>query len=74
MATCFPEKKLEVEAWRGRVGRFGVSGDMQTSPIKFMSDGQKSRLVFAYIAECNPHILFLDEVGLFQVQMSAFMF
>lgn len=61
MATCFPEKKLEIEAWRGRVGRFGVSGDMQTQPIRMMSDGQKSRLVFAYIAESNPHILFLDE-------------
>ncbi len=35
---------------------------VQTAPIKHMSDGQKSRLVFAYIAECTPHILFLDEV------------
>jgi len=61
MNAQFPEKKLEVEAWRGRVGRFGVSGGMQTQPIRGMSDGQKSRLVFAYIAECNPHILFLDE-------------
>mmetsp|Transcript_1263 Transcript_1263/g.2726 ORF Transcript_1263/g.2726 Transcript_1263/m.2726 type:complete len:624 (+) Transcript_1263:96-1967(+) len=61
MAKMFPEKKLELEAWRTRVGRFGVSGDMQSSPIRGMSDGQKSRLVFAYIAECSPHILFLDE-------------
>jgi ATP-binding cassette subfamily F protein 2 len=61
MNSQFPEKKLEIEAWRGRVGRFGVSGGMQTQPIRGMSDGQKSRLVFAYIAECNPHILFLDE-------------
>mmetsp|Transcript_88948 Transcript_88948/g.133361 ORF Transcript_88948/g.133361 Transcript_88948/m.133361 type:complete len:626 (-) Transcript_88948:122-1999(-) len=61
MNSCFPEKKLEIEAWRSRVGRFGVSGEMQTAPIRHMSDGQKSRLVFAYIAECTPHILFLDE-------------
>ena len=45
------------------MGRFGVTGEMQTQPIRMMSDGQKSRLVFAYIAECSPHILFLDEVG-----------
>ena len=61
MNSQFPEKNLELEAWRSRVGRFGVSGEMQTAKIKYMSDGQKSRLVFAYIAECNPHILFLDE-------------
>ena len=61
MAAQFPEKKIELEGWRSRVGRFGVSGDMQTQPIRMMSDGQKSRLVFAYIAECTPHILFLDE-------------
>jgi len=61
MNSCFPEKKLELEAWRSRVGRFGVTGDMQMSPIRHMSDGQKSRLVFAYIAESCPHILFLDE-------------
>mmetsp|Transcript_21648 Transcript_21648/g.33882 ORF Transcript_21648/g.33882 Transcript_21648/m.33882 type:complete len:625 (+) Transcript_21648:183-2057(+) len=61
MAACFPEKNLELEAWRSRVGRFGVSGEMQTQPIKYMSDGVKSRLVFAYLAESQPHILFLDE-------------
>ena len=61
MAASFPEKKIEIEGWRSKVGRFGVTGPMQTSPIKFMSDGQKSRLVFAYLAETTPHILFLDE-------------
>ncbi|KAJ1482819.1 hypothetical protein T484DRAFT_1802666, partial [Baffinella frigidus] len=53
--------KGDIEMWRGKVGRFGVTGEMQTNPIKFMSDGQQSRLVFAYLAECKPHILFLDE-------------
>ena len=27
------------QAWRSRVGRFGVSGEMQTQPIRMMSDG-----------------------------------
>ena len=61
MAAQFPDKKIELEGWRSKVGRFGVTGAMQTQPIKFMSDGQKSRLVFAYLAETTPHILFLDE-------------
>jgi ATP-binding cassette subfamily F protein 2 len=61
MQKMFPDKKLELEAWRPKVGKFGVSGDMQQQPIRGMSDGQKSRLVFAYLAETAPHILFLDE-------------
>ena len=61
MAASFPENKMEIEGWRRNVGRFGVTGPMQTAPIKFMSDGQKSRLVFAYLAETKPHILFFDE-------------
>jgi ATP-binding cassette, subfamily F, member 2 len=61
MAASFPDNKMELEGWRRNVGRFGVTGPMQTQPIKFMSDGQKSRLVFAYLAETKPHILFLDE-------------
>jgi ATP-binding cassette subfamily F protein 2 len=61
MAKSFPEVKGEIEQWRSNVGRFGVTGDMQMAPIRHMSDGQKSRLVFAYLAQCKPHILFLDE-------------
>ena len=30
-------------------------------PIGHLSDGQKSRVVFAWMAKQNPHVLLLDE-------------
>lgn len=46
---------------RGWVGRFGVTGDNQTRPMKTLSDGMLSRIAFAWLAKKNPHILLLDE-------------
>ena len=42
-------------------GRYGITGKAQTAPIKQLSDGQKCRVVFAYIANQVPHLLLLDE-------------
>lgn len=39
--------KRDEEEWRSYLGRFGVTGRMQTTKIGHLSDGQKSRLVFA---------------------------
>ena len=39
----FPEKDLQ--AWRAQLGRFGLSGAHQTSPIKQLSDGLRNRCV-----------------------------
>jgi len=49
------------QGMRRVLGMFGVSGKMQTTPIKIMSDGLKNRVVFAWIAFKEPHILLLDE-------------
>lgn len=57
----FSDEKLEEELWRGRLGRFGITGPQQKQPISTLSDGQKSRIVFAEIALSNPHLLLLDE-------------
>ena len=49
------------EDGRKFLGRFGVSGSVQTQIMGHLSDGQKSRVVFAKMAKESPHMLFLDE-------------
>ena len=46
---------------RSALGRFGVSGKAQMTPMKTLSDGQKSRVVFAWMAFKRPHFMILDE-------------
>ncbi|KAG6373894.1 P-loop containing nucleoside triphosphate hydrolase protein [Boletus reticuloceps] len=58
-AEKYPEKDLQ--AWRQQLGRFGLSGSHQVSPIKQLSDGLRNRVVFAQLAMEHPHILLLDE-------------
>jgi len=57
----FPDQKLDEEEWRTAIGKYGVTGSQQTSPIGTLSDGQKSRIVFGFLAMKNPHLLLLDE-------------
>ena len=42
-------KKSE-EWWRGYLALFGFSQEQQSSPMGMLSDGQKSRIVFAMLA------------------------
>eukprot|EP01090_Pellita_catalonica_P019781 TRINITY_DN6826_c0_g1_i1.p1 TRINITY_DN6826_c0_g1~~TRINITY_DN6826_c0_g1_i1.p1 ORF type:complete len:593 (-),score=87.13 TRINITY_DN6826_c0_g1_i1:174-1952(-) len=56
----FPEEK-NVEAMRQAIGKFGLTGAEQVSPIKALSDGQRCRVVFAWLAWKEPHLLLLDE-------------
>mmetsp|Transcript_14730 Transcript_14730/g.26046 ORF Transcript_14730/g.26046 Transcript_14730/m.26046 type:complete len:409 (-) Transcript_14730:218-1444(-) len=51
----------DVEEWRSFVGRYGITGKMQTSLIGQLSEGQKSRIVLAMICMQNPNMLLLDE-------------
>ena len=53
--------KRPVDEWRGFLGKFGISGKLQTTKIGLLSDGQKSRLVFAMICVEKPNLLLLDE-------------
>jgi len=57
----FPEKKMEEQSWRQHIGKYGVSGPTQLTRISTLSDGLKSRIVFAMIALSHPHLLLLDE-------------
>mmetsp|Transcript_13695 Transcript_13695/g.31143 ORF Transcript_13695/g.31143 Transcript_13695/m.31143 type:complete len:794 (-) Transcript_13695:15-2396(-) len=49
------------EDQRKYLGRFGLSGRMQVQKMKELSDGQKTRVVFAKLGRDVPHILLLDE-------------
>ncbi|KNA22931.1 hypothetical protein SOVF_029420 [Spinacia oleracea] len=51
----------EEEKMRSAIGRFGLSGKAQTMPMKNLSDGQRSRVIFAWLAYRQPQMLLLDE-------------
>ncbi|KAH7343191.1 P-loop containing nucleoside triphosphate hydrolase protein [Rhizoctonia solani] len=63
MESLYREKYPEKETmfWRQQLGRFGLSGAHQTSPIKQLSDGLRNRVVFSQLAMEHPHVLMLDE-------------
>ncbi|KAF5395356.1 hypothetical protein PHET_12279 [Paragonimus heterotremus] len=43
------------------LGRYGLSGAQQVCPIRALSDGQRCRIIFAWLAQKAPHLLLLDE-------------
>lgn len=53
----YPE--MDMQAWRQQIGRFGLSGPHQTSPIKQLSDGLRNRVVFSQLSMEHPHVLML---------------
>lgn len=61
--SLFHEKypNMELQAWRAQLGRFGLSGQHQTSAISTLSDGLRNRVVFSQLSMEHPHILLLDE-------------
>ncbi|OWF43138.1 ATP-binding cassette sub-family F member 2-like [Mizuhopecten yessoensis] len=60
MLKCYPDVK-EREEMRKIIGRYGLSGMQQVCPIRNLSDGQRCRVIFAWLAWQNPHLLMLDE-------------
>ncbi len=60
MMKMFPELKERDEV-RKIIGRYGITGKQQTAPIKQLSDGQRCRVVFAWLSWQTPHMLLLDE-------------
>lgn len=60
MMKAFPEVK-EREEMRKIIGRYGLTGRQQVCPIRQLSDGQRCRVVFAWLAWQVPHLLLLDE-------------
>jgi len=60
MMKEFPEVK-ERDEMRKIVGRYGLTGQQQTCPIRNLSDGQRCRVAFAWLSWQTPHMLLLDE-------------
>ncbi|MCL4128825.1 UNVERIFIED_CONTAM: hypothetical protein GTU68_017517 [Idotea baltica] len=60
MMKEFPDLKERDEV-RKIIGRYGLTGKQQVSPMRQLSDGQRCRVVFAFLAQQCPHMLFLDE-------------
>lgn len=60
MMKTFPEVK-EMEEMRRIVGQYGLTGRQQVCPMRQLSDGQRCRVVFSWLAYQTPHLLLLDE-------------
>jgi ATP-binding cassette subfamily F protein 2 len=60
MQSEFPDVR-EKEEMRKIIGRYGLSGREQVCPMKQLSDGQRCRVAFAWLAWQRPHLLFFDE-------------
>ncbi len=68
MMQSFPDVK-EKEEMRKIIGRYGLTGRQQVCPIRQLSDGQRCRVVFAWLAWQCPHMLLLDEVSYLSVMI-----
>jgi ATP-binding cassette subfamily F protein 2 len=57
----YASKSQDYQYWRQQLGKYGLSGDSQTALMGTLSEGQKSRIVFALLAIESPNMLLLDE-------------
>jgi len=61
MQKKFPDEFTDIEQCRRAVGRYGLTGKHQTMPMKFLSEGQCCRVIFAWLCWSAPHLLLFDE-------------
>ncbi|XVF11999.1 hypothetical protein REPUB_Repub08aG0076800 [Reevesia pubescens] len=47
---------------RAAIGKFGLTGKAQVMAMKNLSNGQRSPVIFAWLAFRQPQLLLLDEL------------
>ncbi|PHH54767.1 ABC transporter ATP-binding protein ARB1 [Ceratocystis fimbriata CBS 114723] len=57
----YKDVSQDYQYWRQQLGRYGLTGEAQTALMGTLSEGQKSRIVFALLAIDGPNMLLLDE-------------
>ncbi|KAK2734452.1 ABC transporter ATP-binding protein arb1 [Myotisia sp. PD_48] len=57
----YSSQSQDYQYWRQQLGRYGLTGESQTALMGTLSEGQKSRIVFALLAIDGPNMLLLDE-------------
>lgn len=57
--SCRSLPQRDVDGWRAFLGRYGISGKLQTTKISHLSEGQKSRIVFGILCMKNHNLLLL---------------
>lgn len=57
----FSHISQDFQYWRQQLGRYGLTGEGQTSQMATLSEGQRSRVVFALLAIEAPNLILLDE-------------
>ncbi|KAJ3017531.1 hypothetical protein HKX48_003497 [Thoreauomyces humboldtii] len=58
---CSQFKDWRDQEMRREVGRYGLTGKSQVIPMRQLSDGQRRRVIFAYLGLKTPHMFLMDE-------------
>jgi ATP-binding cassette subfamily F protein 2 len=64
---CGEFGSVKPQEMRAIVGHFGLTGKSQVIPMEQLSDGQRRRVVFAWLAQKNCHLLMLGKFLLRQL-------
>lgn len=58
---CLQFPEFKPQDMRGKLGNYGLTGKSQVVPMRQLSDGQRRRVLFAFLALKTPHMFLMDE-------------